>query len=158
MRTLPKTISEAEFIETLKKVKNNKHRLAFCLGFYGGLRVSEVVRLTPENIDAAGFIHVLMGKGKKDRDIPIPKPVEKLLKHLPIGMSRQALHKAVKKHFPEHHFHTLRHSSATYYIQDKGMDISMIKAFLGHSDIKTTQIYTHIKPDGLKKKMDEVFG
>lgn len=158
MRKLPKTISEAEFLEVIKKIDNPKHKLALLLGFYGGLRVSEVIHLKPENIDSSGFIHILSGKGKKDRDIPVPKPISKLLSHLPIDMTRQGLHKMMKKYWPEHHFHTLRHSAATYYIQDRGLDVTMVAALLGHSDIKITQIYTHIKPEGLKNKFDEIFG
>ncbi len=156
MRKLPTTISEVDFLETIKKVQSNKHKIAFMLGFYCGMRVSEVINLKPENIEN-GFIHILAGKGKKDRDIPIPAPIHKGIKYLPVDMTRQALHKAMKKYFPDHHFHTLRHSAATFYIQDKGLDISQVAALLGHSDIKTTQIYTHIKPEKLKERFDNLF-
>lgn len=157
MKPLPYTITETEFIEVIRKVKNKKHKLAFMLGFYAGLRVSEIIHLRKQDI-SDGFIHVLQGKGSKDRDIPIPKPLNLILKHLPVGMTRQALHKAIKKYFPKAHMHTLRHSCATYYLNDKGMDVMQVKALLGHSDVKTTQIYTHVRPEHLKRKFEEVFG
>ena len=157
MRVLPKTISENDFLETIKKVTNPKYKLAFMLGFYCGLRVSEVVNLKAENIDPNGFIHILAGKGKKDRDIPIMKPVESGLKHLPIGIGDRGLQKAIKRYFPELHFHSLRHSGATMYLNDKKLDIRQIQQLLGHSRLDTTQIYTHISPSQLKDAFAEVF-
>lgn len=156
MIKLPYTITEEEFLEIIKKVKNKKHKLAFMLGFYAGLRVSEIINLKKKDI-TDGFIHVKQGKGKKDRDIPIARPIEKGLSHLPIGMSRQALDKAIKKYFPKAHMHTLRHSCATYYLNEKGMDIRQVQALLGHSDIKTTQIYTHVRPEDLKNKFENMW-
>ena len=156
MKKLPYTITEDEFLTMIKRVKNPKHKLAFMLGFYAGMRVSEIIKLQPENIEN-GFIHILSGKGKKDRDIPIPKPLSKGLSHLPIDMSRQALHKAIKKYFPMAHMHTLRHSGASYYVNDKDMDVMQVKALLGHSDVKTTQIYIHVRPQDLKNKFEQMF-
>lgn len=156
MRKLPYTITEAEFIETARKVKNKKHKAAFYIGFYAGLRVSEILALKKEHI-SDGFIHVIAGKGDKDRDVPIPKPLTKALNHIPIGISRQALHKAIKKHFPKAHMHTLRHSCATYYLNEKNMDVMQVKALLGHADVATTQIYTHVRPADLAKKFEEMW-
>lgn len=157
-RQLPKTISESQFIEVIKKITNAKHKLAFMLGFYQCMRVSEVSKLLPEHIDRGrGFIHILAGKGNKDRDIPIMKPVERGLSHLPIGIGIRGLQKAFKKYFPELHFHSLRHSGATMYLNDKGKDIRVIQQLLGHSRLDTTQIYTHITPDNLKQQFEEVW-
>ena len=155
---LPKTISESEFLEGLKKVKNPKHKLAFMLGFYECMRVSEVVNLQPEHIDRArGFLHILAGKGNKDRDIPIMKPIEAGLKHIPIGIGSRALQKQIKNYWPELHFHSLRHSGATMYLNDKKRDIRQIQQLLGHSRLDTTQIYTHISPTQLKDAFAEVW-
>src|SRR3990167_2575681 len=110
-RKIPKTISETEFLEVIKKVKNNKSKLAFMLGFYQGLRVSEVINLKPENIDKErGFIHIIAGKGNKDRDIPIMPPVESGLKHLPMEIGIRGLQKQFKRYFKFHpgmSFHSL---------------------------------------------------
>jgi site-specific recombinase XerD len=156
MRVLPKTISEKEFLDTIKKIPPNKKyiRLAFMLGFYECMRISEVINLRPEHIDKnRGFIHILAGKGNKDRDIPIMKPVASGLRYLPIKIGVRALQKQFKKYFPLYHFHTLRHSGATYYLNDKGLNLRQVQQLLGHSRIDTTQIYTHITPN----KMREVF-
>ena len=110
MRILPKTISEQEFLEGLKKVKRQKLKLAFMLGFYQAMRVSEIVNLKPEDVDMdRGFIHILQAKGKKDRDVPIMKPVKHGLRHLPIGLGVRSLEKWVKRYWPDIHYHTLRH-------------------------------------------------
>ena len=158
MRKLPKTISENEFLAIIKSIENKKHRLAFMLGFYECMRVSEVAKLQPSNIDKdRGFIHIIAGKGNKDRDIPIMKPVERGLNLLPIGIGIRGLQKAFKKYFPQYHFHTLRHSGATMYLNDKKKDIRVIQQLLGHSRLDTTQIYTHITPDNLKSEFDGLF-
>ncbi|MEK6936347.1 MAG: tyrosine-type recombinase/integrase [Nanoarchaeota archaeon] len=162
MKKLPKTISEAEFLDIIKQVKDNKTKIAFMLGFYEGLRVSEVIKLKPENIDKQrGFIHIIAGKGNKDRDIPIMPPVESGLKHLPMDVGVRGLQKRFKRHFkshPELSFHSLRHSGATYYLNDKKVDIRQIQQLLGHSRLDTTQIYTHISPSQLKEAFGGIWG
>ena len=157
---IPITISEQEFIEGLKKVKSNKHKAAYVLAFYQCMRVSEVVKLQPENIDKArGFIHILQAKGSKDRDIPIMKPTLNAFKHIPIGLTPRALQLACRKIWfgKGFHFHCLRHSGATMYLNVKKIDIRMIQQLLGHSRIDTTMIYTHVTPDNLKTAFDEVW-
>jgi len=158
MIILPKTISETEFLEVLKRIDNQKYKLAFMLGFYECMRISEVINLTQENIDKErGFIHILSGKGKKDRDIPIMKPVQRGLVHLPINLSARGLLKAFKKYFPAYHFHTLRHSGATYYLNEKKVGLRQLQQLLGHSRLDTTQVYTHITPVELKHSFEEIW-
>lgn len=210
MRKLPSTISENEFLEGLKKVKRPKLKLAFMLGFYQCMRVSEIVGLKekvskccsakivkqntktekgkrmiylcsecnkeltvkdmkdgkewaikplmPENVNMnTGFIHVKKGKGNKDRDIPIMPPVKHGLRHLPIGLGVRSLEKWVKRYWPDIHYHTLRHSGATFYLNNKSIDIRYIQLLLGHSQLSTTQIYTHVNPQNLKDKFDGVW-
>lgn len=159
MRKLPKTISEEEFLEKVKLIKNPKHKLAMLLGFYQCMRVSEVVNLKQENIDKQrGFIHIIAGKGNKDRDIPIMPIVSRGLNNLPIDLTRQALHNATKKYFGNDiHFHTLRHSGATHYLNQKKIGIRQLQQLLGHSNLNTTQIYTHVSPTDLKNVFDEIW-
>ena len=157
MKKLPKTISESEFLEGTKKIKDNKHKIAFMLGFYQGMRVSEVVNLLPENIDRErGFIHIKEAKGNKDRDVPIMPPVLSGLKHIPIGIGIRWLQKLSQRHYGVP-FHTFRHSGATFYLNDKKVDIRQIQQLLGHSRLDTTQIYTHINPTQLKNAFEEVW-
>jgi len=158
MRKLPKTISEAKFIEGFKQVKKHHIKLAFILGFYQCLRVSEVVALSKKHIDLKrGFISIKQAKGCKDRDIPIMKPVRSYLKYLPVGVGVRALQKQVKKYWPEIKFHSLRHSGATFYLNEKGVDIRFIQQLLGHSRLDTTQIYTHVTPKNLRSVFDNVW-
>jgi len=162
-RKIPETITEQEFLKLLKAVKQVKYKTAFTLGFYQCLRVSEVINLTKKNIDMErGFLNVKQGKGKKDRDIPIMPPSKFCLRHLPIKLSRQMLHRAISNYSKKVlgksiGFHTLRHSGATFYLNDKGVDIRQIQELLGHSRLSTTQIYTHINPKQLKNAFENAW-
>jgi len=164
MRKLPITLSEGEFLELIKKTNDPKLKLAFMLGFYCGMRVSEVVKLMPEDVDfRRGFIHIRQSKGKKDRDIPIPKPVLRGLRHLPVNKSVRTLQRAIKTAGKnvlnkDIHFHCLRHSCATWLLNKHKKDIRTIQQYLGHASISSTQIYTHITSDVLKKEIDDIWG
>lgn len=158
MRKLPKTISEEEFLEGLKKITKPKIKLTFMLGFYQCMRVSEVINLEKGDVDKGrGFLHIKAGKGNKDRDIPIMPPVKYGLKYLPIKITRQAIHKQTKKYFPNLHFHSFRHSGASFYLNEKKLDIRQIQELLGHSRLDTTQIYTHISPSQLKNAFEDAW-
>ena len=157
MRVLPKTISEADFLVGLKATRSNQQKLALMLGFYQCLRVSEVVNLSRADVDRGrGFLHILNAKGGKDRDPPIMRPVLRGLKFLPIGKSIRTLERWSQS-FLGVKFHTLRHSGATFYLNDKGVGIRSIQELLGHSRLDTTQIYTHITPEGLKATFEEAW-
>lgn len=143
-----------------------------------GLRVSELVSLKMSNVNLeAGFV-VLIGKGSKERVVPIGEEAifwlkryleESRLKLLSGKMnscifinrsgdslSRQGFWKVIKKHCLNAGIvkkvspHILRHSFATHILEG-GADLRSIQIMLGHSDISTTQIYTHIAKDSLKK-------
>ena len=161
MRRIPVTISEDEFQLLIKNTKNKQHKLAFMLGFYQCMRVSEVVKLLPINIDIGRrLISIKEAKGQKDRNIPISPEIQAGLKYLPVGIGIRALqiafkNKAKKVLEKDLHFHTLRHSGATHYLNNKKWSIRHIQVFLGHSRIDTTLIYTHINPEDLVNKMWE---
>lgn len=156
-RKIPKTISEQELKLILSLTKKLKLRTAFLLGFYQCLRVSEIINLNPEDVDREkGFLHIKQGKGKKDRDIPIMDKAKFHLRYLPIKISRQGLHKSIKTKAKkilkkDIYFHTLRHSGATYYLNEKHIDIRFIQDFLGHARLSSTQIYLHVNPNQLKE-------
>lgn len=159
MGKLPDTIKESEFQEILKATDKAHHKLAFALGFYQAMRVSEVVKLKPEDLDMGGrLIHIRQSKGAKDRIIPIAPEVLKGLKHLPVGCGIRALQIAFKQRClavlgKDLHFHCLRHSGATHYLNVKKWNTRQVQAFLGHSRIATTEIYTHVRPDDLSRVM-----
>jgi integrase/recombinase XerD len=147
-----------------------------------GLRVSELNNLKKNDIELeAGYLRCF-GKGGKERIVPfgsiakkaienyIGKPREKVrkefsgdylfLSRLGKKLSRQSVWKiiqkyavlsGIKKHISPH---TLRHSFATHLLAG-GAELRGVQEMLGHADISTTQIYTHVSKDRLKKVHDE---
>jgi integrase len=153
------TISEEELKKILEATKKPYHKLAFALGFYQAMRVSEVVKLQPGDIDTQSrLIHIKQSKGAKDRMIPIAPEVMKGLRYLPIKCGIRSLQIKFKQLCKEVlgkdlHFHTLRHSGITHYLTKKKWNSLEAQRFAGHSKIQTTEVYTHIKPEDLVSRM-----
>ena len=182
---LPKTLS-IEDIDKLLDIKldtpfdyRNKAMLELLYGT--GLRVSELINLTLTDIDYTNCIIRVMGKGGKEREIPLGEYSiyyireylsvrNKLLKNgfncdklflnnHGIGMTRQGFFKNLKAILkekglnPEVSPHTLRHSFATHLLSH-GADLRSIQEMLGHSDISTTKIYTKISDDQVRIDYD----
>ena len=158
-RVIPKTLTEEELHLIVKDTKLRHHRLAYLLGFYQAMRISEIVNLTPDNIDNQRKLVIIKeAKGKKDRNIPIAPEVQRHLRSLPVKCGIRALQiafksKAKKVLNKDMKFHCLRHSGATHYLNVKKWNIRVVQQFLGHSDIGTTQIYTHVSPEDLVNAM-----
>lgn len=165
---IPNTITEEQLFELVNDStvrKKPKRRMAYILMFYQALRVSELAKLSKEDYDPhTKLIHIKQSKGSKDRKIPISPVVVKIIKYLPLTSQDakdrgiRALQFALKKDAKrvlkmDLHPHTLRHSGATYYLNKKKWDIRQLQRFLGHSDIKTTQIYLHVNPEDLTALM-----
>jgi len=186
-RHLPGVISVNEVEALLNACEattpKGQRNLAMMEIMYGaGLRVSELVflKVVDANLDA-GLVRV-MGKGAKERIVPIgskAKDAARLwldqgrpmaLKQLSSDflfiaragqpMTRQAFWKIIKKYALVAGIvrpispHTLRHSFATHLIEG-GADLRSVQTMLGHSDISTTQIYTHISREYLIKMHHE---
>lgn len=161
-RKIPETLTEEEFLQVIKATKKLHHKVAFSLGFYQGMRISEIVKLKVEDIDKGQkIIRIKQGKGGKDRNIPILKEMWKGLKHIPVSCGVRALQIAFKnavkkaKVNKDLHFHCLRHSCGTWLLNVKGWDTRLVQQFLGHAKLDTTQIYTHVTPKDL---VDKVWG
>jgi integrase/recombinase XerD len=159
---LPEVITEEELIKIVDATKNKQHKLAFMLGFYECMRISEIVALLPEHIDyQMKLIMIKQAKGSKDRNIPIAPEVLKGLKHLPIGIGIRALQIAFKRkckallNREALHFHSLRASGITHYLTKKRWSSLEVQRMAGHSKISTTQIYTNINPSDLVNRMWE---
>jgi site-specific recombinase XerD len=166
-KKLPKVV-DGEFIKSqLYKIENIKHRAILTLTFSVGLRVSEIVNLKIENIDSKRMlIHIKNAKGRKDRIVPLSEKVLILLReyftqykpkeYLFNGQSStqysigscQAIYK--KYIDPTGHIHTLRHSCFTNLLEN-GTDLRIIQKIAGHSNVKTTEIYTHVSSQVLSK-------
>ena len=145
--------------------------------YAAGLRVSELISLKVFEIDVGAGVVRVLGKGSKVRLVPLGEeavdwvgrylrePRSSLLKkkssdHLFLtaraaGMSRQAFWQNIKRYgaraVPGKHFspHVLRHAFATHLI-NHGADLRVVQMLLGHADISTTQIYTHVARERMK--------
>ena len=147
--------------------------------FYStGMRLSELVELDIDNIIVVRQLVKVVGKGSKERLIPVGNralaAVEFYLKKTgrsskiadkgtPLfvnSRSERISHRTVQRQVNKYlklvaegeHLgpHTLRHSFATHLL-DRGADLRAVKDLLGHSSLSTTQIYTHIQPERMKK-------
>ncbi len=166
-KRLPVDVTEEEFTELLDATRQVKHRLAFLLAWGAGLRVSEIIKIRPEDFDfQAKQLRINQGKGKKDRIVPIPKGFrEDHLKHIPFDFDVRALQKAFKLYAgksglvakkPQIHFHSLRHGFATQCLR-KGIGLRSIQMMLGHSDLSTTSIYLQLRPEEAMNEYQDKF-
>lgn len=148
-----------------------------------GLRISELCALQLNQIHISHKILKVCGKGEKERIIPIaPICIEQMevylntvrvkwdknsssyffINHLGHVCTRQYVHKMIKKKIaecglnPNLSAHSFRHSFATHLL-DGQADLRVVQELLGHSDIQTTQIYTHVQNERLKKGYDQFF-
>lgn len=162
---LPIVLSKDEVVEIVDNIKNKKHKLIIALAYSSGLRVSEIKNLRVKDVDINHFtIHIKNAKGRKDRITVLSKKIVKLLSKLIClkdksdlvfeterggKYSTRTLQKifsdALKKSKikKDATFHTLRHSFATHLLEN-GTDIRYVQELLGHNNIRTTQIYTHV--------------
>lgn len=166
-KKLPKVI-DGEFIKKqLSKIENIKHKSILTLTYSVGLRVSEVVNLKIEDIDSKRMIiHIKNAKGRKDRIVPLSQTVLELLRNYftvykpktylfngqtSLKYSPNSCNKIVKKYLGEnYHIHQLRHSCFTNLLES-GVDLRIIQKIAGHSNVKTTEIYTHVSNQLLSK-------
>src|SRR4029079_6927095 len=180
---LPKFLNQHE-IETLLSQPDTsieiglRDRAILELMYASGLRVSEAVNLTMKEVDLDLGILTTTGKGSKTRRVPVgSSAVEWLKSYLavrrkkenlevqnlfvtPLGrpINRQIIYNFIREYAEKCGFqgvspHTLRHSFATHLIQNSA-DIRSVQQMLGHSDISTTQSYTHITDAHLKRSYD----
>jgi len=166
-KRLPIDINEDEFLQILENTPKRRHRVAFLMAFGAGLRLAEVINLEPRDFDfKTGQLKVRMGKGKKDRIVPIPKGMkEEWLHFIPFEFKDRSLQKALKRACekggvfvkkPSITFHSLRHGFATTCLR-KGISLRAIQRMLGHSDLSTTGIYLDLCPDEILKEYQEKF-
>ena len=176
---LPKVMTAEEINSILNQDLSKLHRVIIELLYGCGLRVSELVNLKINDFDLNGKYLECTGKGSKDRIVPLGKKAISAIKnYLPereynlqkynlqskqllinekgkqvtrqevytfIHEQGKKLHKAISPH-------TLRHTFATHLLEN-GADLRVVQELLGHSDVSTTQLYTHIS----KKRLKEVY-
>lgn len=171
-KTLPQILSEGEIIRLIQEIDNIKH-LSIVYILYGtGIRRNELINIKIEDVYwERGQIFIRGGKGAKDRVVNISeasketletyfhkeKPMTYLFEGRKVGKQYSVsslasiLKKAAKKANIDKKVtpHILRHSFATHNM-DAGVALPKIQALLGHSDIKTTMIYTHLSNDDIR--------
>lgn len=170
-RSLPVVLSRNEIDRILEETRNPKHKLLLGLSYAAGLRVSEAVALRVRDVDLHELtVHIKEAKGKKDRISVVPAKLVPGIEELILGKepvdfvfpSEQggSLTTRTAQKIFEHAlersgimksatFHSLRHSFATHLLEN-GVDIRFVQELLGHNNIRTTQIYTHVTNPMLK--------
>ncbi len=179
-KTLPSVLAKEEIKHLIDSADTHKSRLIMSLLYSSGLRVSELVNLKVSDLNSSersGWVR--HGKGAKDRVFMMSKDLALELQHYLNGRGKENtylfskekplttrnIQKIIagarkrasigKKVTP----HTLRHSFATHLLE-QGTDIRIIQTLLGHSSLSTTQVYTHVSHEQLKKvknPLEELF-
>lgn len=171
-RTLPIVLSVREIKNILSSIHNPKHQLLLSISYGAWLRVSEVVGLRIGDVDLERrVIHLHSAKGQKDRITIFPQHLENLYKSVILWKDTEAhvitserwwaitprtaqavFHQSCKRVWisKKVSFHTLRHSFATHLLE-QGVDVRYVQELLGHNNIRTTQIYTHVMQPSLAK-------
>lgn len=182
-RPLPKSLTEAEveaLLEApdLEDAEGMRDRTMLEVLYATGLRVSELVGLRPEQVSLNQGVIRVVGKGGKERLVPMGDEAQGWLERFSRGarrellgarvcphlfptrrgqgMTRQAFWYRIKKHAATAGIsgtispHTLRHAFATHLL-NHGADLRVVQLLLGHSDLSTTQIYTHVARERLQQ-------
>jgi tyrosine recombinase XerC len=180
-KPLPHFMSEEETVQLIEapqsgKINSPRDRAILEILYSTGIRVSELVGLNVDDVDFIGNIIKVMGKGKKERMVPIGDQALNALKEYLDGrkadnkfifvnkngtrlgdrsvrniINKYILEQAMAQHVTPHMF---RHSFATHLL-NRGADLRSVQELLGHVNLSTTQIYTHLTTEKLKKVYDQ---
>ena len=171
-KKLPTVLSKEEIRQMLDVTKNPKHKLLIAFLYSSGLRVSEAVNMKIDDLDLNERMGIVRaGKGKKDRNIILSETLVKDLKaylgtrndqnpyvfdvkhrHIAIRQAQRIVSEAASKAGIKKRVfcHALRSSFATHLLES-GTDIRVIQELLGHSNLSTTQRYTKVSREQLRK-------
>ena len=161
----PRLLTRAEVRTLLQGTDNLKHRAMLMLAYGLGLRLNEVLALTPADLDAARRVLRVRGAGKKPRELPVPELLLALLReHVQQGRPQRFLFEGTQPGEPYSArslqqvvqqaavragigravtLHMLRHSFAAHLVES-GADLHLIQELLGHASLKTTEAYRHV--------------
>lgn len=176
-RKLPKFLALEQVTALLRAADDPRDRAILETLYSAGLRVHELTGLNDADLDLVGEVVRVRGKGKKERLAPLGAPaVQAIQQYLqcrpraasgPLFVNRfgqrltsRSVQRMLKKYLlrvgldPSLTPHKLRHSFATHLL-DAGADLRSVQELLGHAHLATTQIYTHVTPERLKKVYDQ---
>jgi integrase/recombinase XerD len=182
-RSLPKSLTENEVesllaAPTVSDPLGHRDRTMLEVLYATGLRVSELVNLKHSQVNANQGVIRILGKGNRERLIPLGEEAVRWLAEFVQGprteillerqtdylfptrrgdrMTRQAFWHIIKRYAKKAGIdkelspHTLRHAFATHLL-NRGADLRVVQMLLGHSDLSTTQIYTHVARERMKE-------
>ncbi len=171
--SLPEPLSREEVARLLDAAENQKHRVLLMTAYSAGLRVSELVRLKPQDIHSDRMlIRVNQGKGRKDRYTLLSQrllgelraywrefrpelwlfPNHSRTDHMPTCTPARAFYRLKQRAgiTHGHGIHTLRHSFATHLLE-AGVDLRTIQILMGHTSLNTTVKYLHVTEKRLEQ-------
>lgn len=170
-RSLPVVLSREEVYRVLSCIRFPVYRACLSTIYSCGLRLSEGAFLRPQDIDSSRMMVRVLGKGSKQRDVPLPERTLFMLRDFwrthhskqwlfparihhggysePVkrSMVQNAFRRAVQQSGIKKaaHVHSLRHSYATHLLE-AGVNLRVIQCILGHRSPQTTAVYTHLTP------------
>lgn len=180
-KKLPNFLSEEETVRLIEAPKTDKvselrDKAIFETLYSTGIRVSELVGLNDNSVDMIGNVARVLGKGKKERLVPIgEKAIEAIREYTAVRpgksqalflnksgqrLTTRSIRNIINKHLLRTGMlkkvspHALRHSFATHLL-DRGADLRSVQELLGHMNLSTTQIYTHLTTEKLKNVYDQ---
>lgn len=175
--TLPHFLTENEAEALLQSPEGDtacclRDRAIFEIMYSSGMRVGELVGMNLSDLDLVGNIVKVRGKGRKERILPLGAPavaaLQEYLDNRKLAsqavflnnrggrLTARSIRNIINKYLPKAalkqnvHPHMLRHSFATHML-DRGADLRSVQELLGHVSLSTTQIYTHLTTDKIKR-------
>lgn len=174
-KKLPDVLSQEEAIRLCNSPGNKKHRALLNLAYATGLRRNELLTMRTRHIDRSRGVIKITGKGNKQREVPLPESVLRMLEvyyrayrpkvflfeghvqgkaYSATSLSRiikiNAARAGIKKNISPH---VLRHSFATHMLE-RGVNLKRLQLLLGHNSMKTTSVYLHLADTGNIKLPD----
>ncbi|MCP4160878.1 MAG: tyrosine-type recombinase/integrase [Deltaproteobacteria bacterium] len=172
-KKLPVVISKEEIFELLRVIDSKRDKTIVYLLYSAGLRVSELVNLKVSDLDSKRMvINIHQGKGRKDRNVMLAENLLEVLKQYWLEsrpeaylfpgkvpgnpLTREAINNLLKKYASMAGItknvspHTMRHCFATHMLED-GANIRVIQLLLGHKNVSTTIVYTHVARNYIEK-------
>lgn len=171
-KKLPIVLSQEEIQRMFDVCENTKHKVILALLYMCGLRVSELINLKWKDIDRSRMIiNIIQAKGNKDRQVGLSESIIPLLEDYykeykskeyvlngqsSLQYSDRSVGEVIKQLAEKAgiskrvYTHLIRHCTFTHMVEN-GIDINLIQKIAGHSNVKTTNIYTHISHNLISK-------